>query len=406
MRMQGMLKYVMMVGVMCMAWAVGSATPPAGTEPADTPIETKVSLITIYPGSEVYELYGHTELRVRNGDSDMFYNYGLFDFFVPGFAMHFIAGQTDYVCGAFPYDLALSGYAGRKVVEQELALTPQEAANVRDYLRNNVLPENATYRYKFLSNNCATRPRDIIEKALGGRLHYTSQASRSTYRDMLRGYNANYAWEEFGIDLALGSSIDTLVTLRQEMFSPMKLMQHMTGATVDRDGVQVPLVSATRVLVEGSDKGLVKDPTPFILSPLFFALLLLIITLLITRYDVRRGKASRWYDVLLYTLYGLWGIVLFFLIFISTHEATSPNFNGLWLHPFYLLIPLLMWFKRCRKFVHGVHRTIVLVLIFTLLAWPLLPQVANVAFFPLMVAPLVRSIGNLLIARKQARRGK
>lgn len=401
-----MLKYVMMVGVMCMAWAVGSATPPAGTEPADTPIETKVSLITIYPGSEVYELYGHTELRVRNGQSDMFYNYGLFDFFVPGFAMHFIAGQTDYMCGAFPPDLALSGYAGRKVVEQELALTPQEAANVRDYLRNNVLPENATYRYKFLSNNCATRPRDIIEKALGGRLHYTSQASRSTYRDMLRGYNANYAWEQFGIDLALGSGIDTVVTLRQEMFSPMKLMQHMGAATVDRDGVRVPLVTATRVLIDGDNKGLVKDPTPFFLTPLFFALLLLVVTLLITRRDVRRAKASRWFDVLLYTLYGLWGAVLFYLIFVSTHEATSPNFNGLWLHPFYLLIPLLMWFKRCRKFVHAVHRTIVLVLIFTLLAWPLLPQVANVAFFPLMVAPLVRSIGNLLVARKQARRGK
>ena len=65
-----------------------------------------------------------------------------------------------------------------------------------------------------------------------------------------------------------------------------------------------------------------------------------------------------------------------------------------------------MWFKRCRKFVHGLHRAIVLVIFFTLLAWPLLPQVANVAFFPLMVAPLVRSVGNLLVARKQARRGK
>ncbi len=402
--MQGMMKYAMAVMAVCMAWAVSGAMP-ATDSVSPAPGEIKVSLITIYPGSEVYELYGHTELRVRDGVNDVFYNYGLFDFFAPGFAMHFVAGQTDYLCGAIPPDLALSGYAGRKVVEQELALTSKEAAYVRDYLRNNALPENATYRYKFLSNNCATRPRDIIEKALGGRLHYTGNASHSTFRDMMRNYNANYAWDEFGIDLALGSGIDTVVTLRQEMFSPMKLMQHMTGATVDRDGVKVPLVSASRVLVDGDEKGLVKDPTPFVLSPLFFALVLLIITLLITRYDVRRGKASRWYDVLLYTLYGLWGVVLFFLIFISTHEATSPNYNALWLHPFYLLIPLLMWWKRCRKFVHGVHRTIVLVLIFTLLAWPLLPQVANVAFFPLMVTPLVRSVGNLLIARKQARRG-
>lgn len=399
------MKYAILALVACLAWAVSGATMPADTVTGTQPAETKVSLITIYPGSEVYELYGHTELRVRTAESDMFYNYGLFDFTAPGFTARFIAGETDYLCGAIPPDLALSGYAGRKVVEQELALTPKEAAAIRDYLRNNALPANATYRYKFLSNNCATRPRDIIEMALGKRLHYSDAASRMTFRDMMSDYNANYAWEQFGIDLALGSGIDTVVTLRQEMFSPMKLMQHMGAATVDRDGVRVPLVTATRVLIDGDNKGLVKDPTPFFLTPLFFALLLFVVTLLITRRDVRRAKASRWFDVLLYTLYGLWGAVLFYLIFVSTHEATSPNYNGLWLHPFYLLIPLLMWFKRCRKFVHGLHRTIVLVLIFTLLAWPLLPQVANVAFFPLMLTPLVRSVGNLLVARKQARRG-
>ena len=127
------MKYAILALVACLAWAVSGATMPADTVTGTQPAETKVSLITIYPGSEVYELYGHTELRVRTAESDMFYNYGLFDFTAPGFTARFIAGETDYLCGAIPPDLALSGYAGRKVVEQELALTPKEAAAIRDY---------------------------------------------------------------------------------------------------------------------------------------------------------------------------------------------------------------------------------------------------------------------------------
>ena len=48
--------------------------------------ELRVSLITCWPGKEVYELYGHTALRIRGTDSnnqpfDSVWNYGMFDFF-------------------------------------------------------------------------------------------------------------------------------------------------------------------------------------------------------------------------------------------------------------------------------------------------------------------------------------
>ena len=60
----------------------------------------RVSLVTLYPGSEVYEVYGHTELRVQDSYGDFFFNYGLFDFNSPGFVYRFVKGETDYLCGA------------------------------------------------------------------------------------------------------------------------------------------------------------------------------------------------------------------------------------------------------------------------------------------------------------------
>ena len=39
------------------------------------PDSCSVSLITCYPGPVVFELYGHTALRVRNADYDLAYNF-------------------------------------------------------------------------------------------------------------------------------------------------------------------------------------------------------------------------------------------------------------------------------------------------------------------------------------------
>ena len=152
---------------------------------ASQPDSVRVSLVTIYPGSEIYELYGHTELRVQDEHGDYFFNYGLFDFNAPGFVYRFVKGETDYLCGAIPATYALSGYDGRRVVEQQLNLSQTQAQQVRDLLVENARPENATYRYKFVSDNCATRPRDIIECALGDSLTSHPAASATlTYRDM------------------------------------------------------------------------------------------------------------------------------------------------------------------------------------------------------------------------------
>ena len=358
-----------------------------------------VRLVTFYPGSEVFSLFGHTELRVTQGDADYYYNYGVFDFNTPNFVYRFVKGDAEYLCAPLQPQYATYGMEGRRMVEQRLNLTQDEARRVRDYLIINSQPGNNTYVYQYLGDNCSTRPRDIIEMALGDSIHYASLTDSVTYRDMMSRYTANYPWEQFGIDLVLGSGLDAPLDVRQRMFIPMALMQAMGQATVTRDGRQVPLVSDTEVVVDGSEQGTVLPPTPWWRSPMAAACLLLMLTVLLTVSDLRRRKVTRWFDTALFAIFGLAGCVLFFLMFCSVREATFPNYNALWVNPLMLFPAVSVWFKDMRRPLRVYHGVNLIVILLTALSWPWLPQVANAAFFPLMAVPALRSF-NFFINNK------
>lgn len=364
----------------------------------------KVSLVTFYPGSEPHNIWGHSEIRVRQGSTDLYFNYGVFDFQAPAFMWRFMLGETDYLCQPVPRIYATLGMEERRMVEQELNLPQDRALMVKDFLWNNAQPENSTYRYKFLSDNCSTRPRDIIEMAAGESLQYPAMGdSAVTYRDILAHYCRNYAWERFGIDLVLGWDVDTIIDQRATMFIPMLLMDAVAGATIQTDSVTVPLVKATTVPNDKSTEGNVRPPTPWFLSPLTFALIVLAITLLVSGKDWRRHRVSRWFDTILFGAGGLAGCILFFLIFFSTHEATSPNINIVWLHPLLLLLAVLPWFKKTRSIARWLHALNALVVLLLMLAWPWQPQVGNIAFFPLMAALVMRSITNVWLSSQTTR---
>ena len=109
------------------ATGIGESAADDSAKAADEPV---VSLITCYPGQNIYELYGHTELRVRGSGYDWVFNYGTFDFRAPNFIYRFVKGETDYMLAGYPSSYMLVGYERRKVVEQVLNLTPSQAREV------------------------------------------------------------------------------------------------------------------------------------------------------------------------------------------------------------------------------------------------------------------------------------
>ncbi len=352
----------------------------------------QISLITCGPGEDIYELEGHTALRVRYNGSDMAVNYGLFDFDAPNFVYRFVKGETDYMVGAAPFDYFLKQYEreGREVVEQPLKLSPQAAFKLVDLLDENLRRENRVYRYNYVKDNCATRPLAMIERAMGDTLSLTARGYTDgwTFRDAMRYYHNNYPWYQFGIDLALGSGIDYVISDREKAFVPVVLKEMMEDCGI---------AGSTITLSEGSDAHV--GETHWWLTPLFVGIVVFVFTLVIAVRDVRRMKVTKWVDACLFGIYGLAGVVITFLVFVSEHEATSPNWLLLWLNPFCLIVPACIYIKSCRKLVklYGIVNFVALFLLSIL--WRLTGQSGNVAFIPLILADATLTIRYLYITR-------
>ena len=359
-----------------------------------------VSLVTCWPGPEIYELEGHEALRIRSSEgTDSVWNYGLFDFSEPNFVFRFVKGETDYRLGAYPFAWFLPQYAeqNRRVVEQELSLTQDEAHRLREILRLKALPQNARYRYKYLTDNCATRIVANLDSATEGGIRYPDSAMWGSYRDAMRAYHANYPWYQFGIDLALGSGIDRRISARDEMFSPMRLVEMARGASF-ADGR--PLVKDEKVLFPGADA--VLAPTPWWATPLFWSFVALILSSVVCAIDIRRGMLFKPFYSLWFLLTGLAGVLVAFLVLVSSHEATSPNVLIIWLNPIGLLIAAFLWWRKLailETILVGVNLLGSGIL---LLIWMFQPQSANPAFFPLMAVSVILSTTILILNRRPA----
>lgn len=361
--------------------------------------QVKVSLITSFPGNEVFEVFGHSEILLSDSTGSYYINYGVFDFNSPGFVTRYIMGETDYLCAIMPPNIDAGIKKGRKRVQQELNLTPEQAQKVWSILSWNVLPSNREYRYRHFSDNCSTRPRDVIESALGHELDYSgcNYIVGKTLRQVMSHYTRNYPWEQFGIDLALGAVCDTIIDARTQTFVPLFLMHALNSITVDQKGKTVPLVNRSTVITPGSDNGIVAPPTPWYLTPMFFALLLLAITIAITvrQWRCTRGGLSRWFDTALFAIAGLAGCLIFFIEFISTHEATMPNYNILWLNPLLLLLATLPWIRKASRLLKWCHWINIALIATMVVVWLSGLQAPNAAFLPLTSTLLLRSIFNI-----------
>jgi hypothetical protein len=101
----------------------------------------------------------------------------------------------------------------------------------------------------------------------------------------------------------------------------------------------------------------------------------------------------------LFAAFGLTGLLLTFLIFVSTHEATSPNYLYAWLNPLCFIPAIFIWLKKGKMLVYYYQIANFAVLLLLMLAWYFLPQSANPAFLPLILAGFLRSASYINITR-------
>lgn len=373
----------------------------------------RISLVTCYPGDKIYELFGHTAIRVQRSGSgafDLAFNYGMFSFATGNFVYKFTAGQTDYMLGAYDFDDFMVDYVmrGSKVVEQELNLTPESKQQLLNALIQNARPENRVYRYNFLFDNCATRPRDMVEQAVKsfGVVQYGEEHELPSFRTLIHRYADNYSWFMFGVDLALGHELDRPASWREQMFIPVLLEEAFREAKVveiiDSIQTEVPLVCAEQVLFDPGSSP-VLPPTPWYLTPLFVGLVLLLIALGVTYVDRQYRRVSLWFDSVFYGLCFLGSIVIYFLIFFSEHPTTDINYNALWLTPLSLIAATLPYVRSMRGVVRAYHVLNLVAILLFLITAVFGIQHYNIGVYPLIATSALRSVNYIVLYRISTR---
>ena len=286
----------------------------------------EIGLITCSPHEEVYSLYGHSALRyhdLRTGE-DIVFNYGIFNFEKPHFVLRFVFGLTDYELGIVPTKPFCDYYRkwGSQVSEQMLNLTADEKNRITQALAENLRPENKVYRYNYFYDNCSTRPRDIIERCVSGKIEYAERPDYTpTYRELIHDHTQGHPWARFGNDMLLGVKADMKTDMRQQEFLPEHLMADFDGAAIMSDDGRRPLVSQKRTLVEPGVQIVEKE---FPLSPMQCAVVLLGVSCLIAAAEWRRHRTFVLWDGLLMLLQGLSGCIIL-VMFFSQHPTTSTN---------------------------------------------------------------------------------
>ncbi len=351
----------------------------------------RIYLVTTLPGDLVYNRYGHTAIRVfdRQQGMDVTFNYGTFDFAQPGFVQKFIDGELDYYLSYSSTRKAAqtARIQDRTMRQQLLDINREQRDAIYTALIRNAEPENRRYRYDFLFDNCATRPRDIIANALGDQVEWDSTALGLTFRKLLDPYHADAPALDLGTDLVLGSRLDEVATSQDEAFLPIRLEALLDGAWVEDQYGRRPLVLVSDTLIWSARPAFPERTFPW---PLLLTGLILVLGLASLKRSSMGHKLIPTFDRVLFGVLGAVGIVLLYMATMTAHQVTGSNFNLLWALPTHLIA---VWYlPRARPQVAGGYLLLTALLAVVALTggW-LMPQPVPVAAVPLIILVMVRS---------------
>lgn len=290
----------------------------------------RISMLTCGVGDELYSSFGHTGIRVMDAAKgrDEVYNYGLFNFSDPDFYTKFTRGKLLYFVGVSSYRSFVEDYEydRRTVTEQELILNTEQKTAILSYLKENLKPENASYKYDFLYDNCATRVRDIFPATLGPDFKFGQvlpEGHKVSFRAIIDQYLRNDHWSRLGINIILGSKIDKVMSNEEAMFLPDMLMRGLQNARLDGQ----PVAKGPVQLVRGADRS---APRPN--APMWVMIGFLLLTLCIFFLRPLVALKRSWVFLLLMTN-GALGVLLLFMWLGTDHQSCANNLNILWAFP-------------------------------------------------------------------------
>lgn len=349
-------------------------------------VYSEVSLITAGPGTELFEAFGHSAIRIKDPvlQIDLIYNYGMFDFNTPNFYSNFTKGKLLYSLGRYNFEYFLESYKKdrRWVKQQVLNLTQQEKQLFFRYLENNALPENATYLYDPYFNNCATKLRDITVSILGDKIVFIDDDidKNQSFRQLMNKEIHWNTWGNFGINLALGSKLDQKATSNQYMYLPKYVYAIFKNSQLFIRNQPENIILREDVLLDFEEQ----KQELSIFNPFLIFSILSFIGIFITVSDYKKGKRSKWLDFTILFTTGIAGVLIVFLWFFTDHSTAPNNFNFLWAFAPNLIIAFLMLKNNQQKWMKFYFIFSLVLLINIPILW-----ISEVQLFPFAVIPVL-----------------
>jgi heme/copper-type cytochrome/quinol oxidase subunit 4 len=210
-------------------------------------------------------------------------------------------------------------------------------------------------------------------------------------------YLTHQPWGDLGIDLGLGLPMDKTASPYEYMFLPDYVESGFKNASIENNGITEPLVKERKVLYESQHN---TPPRTLIHPLLVFGVVFLFVGFISYR-DMKRRKITQWLDIILFTLVGFLGFLLFLLWIATDHKAAARNLNLLWALPTHL-IAIMAMIRNPKWLMHYFLVTAIIALI-VLAGWPFLPQKLHFSLIPLVMALGVRAFTQYII-RKEVQR--
>ncbi|MGH7500925.1 MAG: DUF4105 domain-containing protein [Longimicrobiales bacterium] len=342
------------------AVAGAQAAPPPVDGDSAAGASLRVFLMTIGQGDYIFERFGHNAIWIRDEKTgrDVAWNYGIFDFEQPGYIGRLVRGDMRYWVESYDANVLARHYqdSNRTVMVQELNLTPSRKAGLRDFLEWNEQEEHRYYRYDYYRDNCSTRVRDALDRAVDGQLRHTLEAipTETTYRSHTQRLLVDRIPAATGTLLGLGPATDVPLDAWETAFLPVQFMQQIRDLRVSRpDGSVVPLVLGGSTVFQAD-----RAPEATLAPDRLLFYLATGIALGGLAWLLGRGEGSGRVAIafavfggVIMLAIGIFGSIIAYLWLFTDHSFTYRNENVLQANPFALVaggLLLLGTFGRAR----------------------------------------------------------
>ncbi|MBO4394676.1 MAG: DUF4105 domain-containing protein [Spirochaetales bacterium] len=302
--------------------------------------EYEISLLTISQGGPLYSWFGHSAFLITTPRGrNIAFDYGTFSFSDDKFISNFIMGRLWFLCLSSSAEARYEELKedGRSVSLVTLPFTAEQKKAIVNFMDANLERENREYLYHHYTDNCATRLRDIIDRATGGDFQRWAKAQDGmTFRQQASRALSRNRFAQWALEFLQSAKIDGKATLWDEMFLPDVLEK----AVMQYYGLDSELV-----VDNGSRYRKVPEKSQ---SNMLFSILLGLVLggISVGLSFVGKGIARGVYCGIVDIIFGILGSVLLFMMFFTNHDVTWFNENIIFANPLLILLGVLSFIPK------------------------------------------------------------